>query len=240
MQNKILRTDMLHISDLQWLQSETLKEISNPSLEKLKQSLLTNGFIQPFNVWHSPDKQYYILDGHHRKMALDSLVSEGKIAMPETLPCNIISCSDRQEAVKYLLLYSSQYAHITQDGLDELLETEGIDIDSLDAEIDIDLLNSFDDDDDFDEEDMQDDELDDDIEPESIKTIKLVHNDIIRLKNNLFDIELVFSLPNGNELSNGRDYEFVETVKKISKSIKGCQITLNGNPVQFIDIAEGI
>ena len=75
---------------------------------------------------------------------------------------------------------------------------------------------------------------------EPLKTVKLVHNDIIRLKNNIFDIELVFASANGKELANGHDFEFVESVKKISKAIKHCQMFLNGNPVQFVDIAEGI
>jgi hypothetical protein len=228
---------MLPVSELMWLQAEELKEISKASLGKLKQSLLTNGFIQPFNVWHSPDKQYYILDGHHRKMALDDLVKEGKINLPEVLPCNIIYCQDRKEAMKFLLLYSSQYAHITPEGLDDLMESEGLDIDLLDTEIDLDSFgNDFDDD--IDESDA-DYDAEDEIVDEPLKTVKLVHNDIIRLSNTLFDIELIFSLPNGKELKNGKDYEFVETVKKISKSMKGCKICLNGNPVQFTDVAEG-
>jgi len=239
MQNKIMRTDMLPVSELAWLQSEDFKEISKQSLGKLKQSLLTNGFIQPFNVWHSPDKQYYILDGHHRKMALDELVREGKIDLPEVLPCNIIYCQDRKEAMKYVLLYSSQYAHITPDGLDELMESEGLDIDLFETEFDIDIAD-IDIDDDFDEEDeLLEDEQDEQID-EPLKTVKLVHNDIIRLKNNIFDIELVFASANGKELTNGHDFEFVESVKKISKAIKHCQMFLNGNPVQFVDIAEGI
>lgn len=239
MQNKIIRTDMLPVSELTWLQNDSLKEISSESLGKLKQSLLSNGFIQPFNVWHAPDKQYYILDGHHRKMALDSLIEEGKIAEPDCLPCNIVHCEDMNEALKFVLLYSSQYAHITEDGLNELLESADIDMDLFDTEIDIDSFcnDDFDDfDDEIDDEDMDEQEQID----EPIKELKLVHNDIIRLKNNIFDIELVFTSPNGKELKNGQDFEFVETVKKISKSIKHCTIFLNGNRVQFTDIAEGV
>jgi len=239
MQNKIIRTEMIPVSELTWLQDEKLKEISKGSLDKLKQSLLVNGFIQPFNVWHAPDKQYYILDGHHRKMAMEALLAEGKITEPDALPCNIIKCADRKEAMKYVLLYSSQYAHITPDGLDELMESEGLDIDLFETEFDIDIAD-IDIDDDFDEEDeLLEDEQDEQID-EPLKTVKLVHNDIIRLKNNLFDIELVFASANGKELTNGRDFEFVESVKKISKAIKHCQMFLNGNPVQFVDIAEGI
>ncbi len=141
MQNKIIEQRMVEWSKLEWLQTPETKDISPDNLRKLKNSLLQNGFIQPFNVWDN-EGQLTILDGHHRKIAMESLRSEG-FEVPDTLPANIISVPDRKTAIKYLLLYTSQYAEINKSGLLHFLDVEAIDIASISEEVSVSLDIDF-------------------------------------------------------------------------------------------------
>ena len=105
-------------------------------MAKLKNSLSRHGFIQPFNVWDN-DGQLYILDGHHRRTAMLELEKSGKKQFPDTLPANVLDCKDRKEAVEFLLLYSSQYATISDEGMRDFLKLEELDIELLTDEVDI-------------------------------------------------------------------------------------------------------
>jgi len=120
---------------LKWLQTPGLKEIDKQLLNKLKQSLIKNNFIQAFNIWKEQNN-IWILDGHHRKMAMEELENEGYI-IPNKLPAIFIDCKNKQEAAKYVLLYTSQYARILEDGLKNfLIEFNIFDKESL-SEIDL-------------------------------------------------------------------------------------------------------
>ena len=104
-ETKILRQEKINWRNAEWLQPDNFKEISDDSFQKLKTSIVQNGFIQPFNVWESNGK-LNILDGHHRKKAMEELSLEGFV-IPTMLDANFIDCKDRKEAVKFVLLYSS-------------------------------------------------------------------------------------------------------------------------------------
>ena len=130
--NKVKEQILIDWKNLEWLQTADLKEISEVNLEKLKSSLKRNGFIQPFNIWWDSEReQYYILDGHHRRKAMLELEKEGIQDFNCLLPANVIECKDRDEAVKYLLLYSSNYAIMSEDGLGKFLALEGISVSEL-------------------------------------------------------------------------------------------------------------
>ena len=47
--NSIVKTDLIFWKKAKWLQGN-LKEMSNVNYEKLKESLIKNNFIMPFNV----------------------------------------------------------------------------------------------------------------------------------------------------------------------------------------------
>ena len=104
--NKIIKTKLVDWRSLEWLQGD-LKELSDESFNKLKQSLKKNDFIMPFNVWNNG--KTWILDGHHRKRALAELEKEG-FKSPSMLPANFIDCKNKKEASKLVLVYSSIYA----------------------------------------------------------------------------------------------------------------------------------
>lgn len=117
--SRIVKTENVKWKGLEWLQGD-LKKIPRDSFERLKNSLVENNFINPFNVWDSGDT-LWILDGHHRKKALDELEKEG-VSIPEELPANFINCKDINEAKQLVLVYSSIYANIQNETLQKFLK----------------------------------------------------------------------------------------------------------------------
>jgi hypothetical protein len=131
--SKIIKTENIKWKNLEWLQGN-LKDIPKTAFQKLKQSIVKNQFIQPFNVWENG--KLWCLDGHHRLKALQELEKEGH-TIPDTLPANFIKCKDKKEAAKLVLVYSSIYARTTDEGLYEFINVEGLDYDELKKEIDL-------------------------------------------------------------------------------------------------------
>jgi len=134
--SQIIKQSLVNWKSLKWLQSSKLKDIGEHGITKLKNSLKENNFVQPFNVWEDSKGVIWILDGHHREKALTQLEAEG-YEIPEMLPANFIECSDKKEAAKMVLLYSSIYAKITNEGLGEFLDDFDLDLSNLINEIDL-------------------------------------------------------------------------------------------------------
>ena len=135
--NKIIKSDLIEWRNLEWLQGK-LKAIPENSLKKLKQSLINNSFVQPFNVWENG--KLWILDGHHRKLAMEQLEAEG-YNIPDKLPANFVECKNKKEASKMVLLYSSIYAKADEKSLDAFLAENEIDFSEVSGEIDLPELN---------------------------------------------------------------------------------------------------
>jgi DNA modification methylase len=133
--SRVLKTEEIEWQNASWLQNENLKELSSDSVEKLKTSLKNNSFVMPFHVWQDGEKTW-ILDGHHRQKALQLLKDEGN-EIPNLLPATFIDCEDIKEASKLVLIYTSQYAKITQQGLHDFFEKFDLDLAELKFEIDI-------------------------------------------------------------------------------------------------------
>lgn len=104
---------------LKWLQG-SLKEVSPESMKKLKESIRVNGFVMPFHVWDDVGADVWILDGHHRKRAMEELEKEGML-LPAKLPATFIACTDKQHALKMVLVYSAVYAYSTDESLHTFL-----------------------------------------------------------------------------------------------------------------------
>jgi len=118
--NKILGKHPINWRSLQFIQQPDFKQHTDENREKLKQSIKDNGFILPFNVWNDNGTNW-CLDGYHRYQDLIDLEKEG-VEIPDLLDALFIDCKDKEEAAKYVLLFSSQYATITQKGLDEFMQ----------------------------------------------------------------------------------------------------------------------
>jgi DNA modification methylase len=132
--NRIIKTALISWRELKWFHTD-LKKLPGESLEKLKQSLVSNNFVQPFNVWQL-GRTVLILDGQYRMKAMQVLEKEG-YEIPDLLPANFIQCKNRADAARMVLLYSSIYANITEGGLDSFAQANNLDIPALSLEINL-------------------------------------------------------------------------------------------------------
>lgn len=91
--------------------NDELKEISSKNLTKLKNSIVRNGFTKPIITWHMK-----ILDGHQRKIALESLAYEG-YALPK-IPFVEIEVDTETKAKEILLTCAAHYGEVTKERLE--------------------------------------------------------------------------------------------------------------------------
>lgn len=135
--SKVLYTKFIDWRSLKFIQQDDFKEWTPEARAKLKHSVLSNEFTQPFYVWQdAADQEIYCLDGKHRTLILEELIAEG-YDIPEKLPATFIDCKDKKEAAKLVLAYSSVYAKITTGGFQSFLEEYGIDENDIMLSIDI-------------------------------------------------------------------------------------------------------
>lgn len=113
----------------------TLKTLEKKQFEKIKASILKYGFSFPLFVWEN-NKQNYILDGHQRAFVVQQLIKEG-YDLPLGIPIVKINASSRKEAKEKLLLASSQYAKITEEGMCEYINEADINIEEISDIIDL-------------------------------------------------------------------------------------------------------
>ena len=118
--SRVIKTELIKWKELQFIQDEDFKEWINDGDKKLIESLVKYQFADPFKVWENEGKQF-CLDGKHRWKDLLKL-SESGIIIPDLLPATFIDCTDVKEAAELVLVYSSAYAKITQDGLFNFIE----------------------------------------------------------------------------------------------------------------------
>ncbi len=122
-----------------------LKLMNERNYERLKKSLSEKNLFVPLMVWKNGG-EYTILDGHGRerlfqKEQVTFIGPDG--ARTHDVPCLIIEAADLKDAKEKLLVISSQYQTITQEGFDEFI----VDIDGgwLQDTVHFDLLNFQDD-----------------------------------------------------------------------------------------------
>ncbi len=134
--SKVIKTEPIHWKELVFLQDKNFKELPEEAKEKLKQSVISNDFSQPFYVWQSKGGIIYCLDGKHRTLILESLIEDG-VQVPDMLPATFIRCRNKTEAAELVLQYSSIYARITQEGLHDFLSAFQLDFEGALSKIDI-------------------------------------------------------------------------------------------------------
>jgi len=98
-----------------------LKILTDKNYGKLKSSLESKGVFAPLFVWRN-GKENFLLDGHGRERLFRKekptfLDAKGKETFE--VPCVVIDAEDLEDAKQKLLLISSQFQSITQEGLDE-------------------------------------------------------------------------------------------------------------------------
>lgn len=137
LQSRIAGITEIDWRTLSYIQDETFKEFTPDAKARLKASIIKNKFAQPFYVWN--DKEggaLYCLDGRHRSLVLEEMVQEG-VAVPDQLPAILIDCRDKKEAAELVVVYSSIYAKVTEQGMYDFLKAYDLNIDDLKTTIDL-------------------------------------------------------------------------------------------------------
>lgn len=138
--NRIIKTELVSWKDFLFIQYKSFKNITAEDMQRLKNSIIKNDFIETFKIWQN-GKELYCLDGFHRCKAFEELAKEG-YKIPAKFPADFIKCKNKKEAAKLVLIYSSFYAKISKTGLDEFLQIQDLNLDEFKSEInlpDIDL-----------------------------------------------------------------------------------------------------
>lgn len=131
----VIKTEAVEWKKLNFIQQDDFKEWVEDGDTKLIESLLKYQFCDPFKVWESKGK-LYCLDGKHRVLDLQVIEKQGYV-VPEKLPATFIRCANRKEAAELVLVYSSAYAKITQQGLFDFVEKFKLDVPELRKSINI-------------------------------------------------------------------------------------------------------
>jgi DNA modification methylase len=128
-ESRIDKTELIKWKELQFIQQDNFKEWINNGSEKLIESIIKYQFIDPFKVWKHNGINY-CLDGRHRYLDLEKVIASGKI-VPDELPATFINCANMKEAAELVLVYSSSYAKITQQGLYDFVQNFDLDFPDL-------------------------------------------------------------------------------------------------------------
>lgn len=117
--DKIIKSDFVNWRNLEIIQPKGFKELSKPAYQKLRNSIIENNFVESFKVWDNG--KTYLLDGVHRCKVLDILDGEG-YDIPDKFRADFIECKDKKQAKKMILVYSSRYAKLLEEGLYEFVQ----------------------------------------------------------------------------------------------------------------------
>lgn len=103
---------------LQETKDFTLKELTEKNFNRLKTSLTKYGFLFPFFGWWSEEeKKWFVADGTQRLKVLLKMKEAGE-ELPVTFPLIPVLAENKKEAARAILLQSSRYGKITQEGFD--------------------------------------------------------------------------------------------------------------------------
>jgi len=125
--NKVSNCPTIPWETIKTWEFNQLKDNSNRDISRLKNSILRNGFIAPFDCWKGGNKPF-VLDGSGRYLALLQLETEG-IEIP-ALPVLFIDANNLKQAKLYALQRSGTNGQITQASLSDFTSTE-FDIEEL-------------------------------------------------------------------------------------------------------------
>lgn len=131
LKSRIIKTEQVDWSTFKYIQHNEFKDWTVEAKTRLKHSIITNQFTQPFYVWQEPDTgDIYCLDGKHRCIVLEEMQRDG-YAIPGKLPAIFIRCKDKKEAANLVLVYSSLYARVTESGMFDFVQAYDLDLDQL-------------------------------------------------------------------------------------------------------------
>ena len=82
----------------------------------------------------------WCLDGNHLKKALEAIRESGT-TIPQRVKADFIDCRDEKHAKELVLVYSSEYAKVIDQGLYEFVETEEIDLEKIESQVNVSNIN---------------------------------------------------------------------------------------------------
>lgn len=133
--NRVLKVEPVEWRQFKFIQTVKFKHFP-PDLEaRLRESMISNHFLETFKVWEHKG-EIYCLDGYHRCLILRQLEERG-YAILDKLPAEFIDCKSKREAAKLVLIYSSAYATVNKGELHSLIAEYNLDVDSLSEEINL-------------------------------------------------------------------------------------------------------
>lgn len=126
--NRIIKTELVDIAKLTPFQGK-LKTLSDANFNKLRKSIIDEGFSFTVHVWENGGVTY-IIDGHQRVSVLTQMRKQG-IEVPP-ISCSYVSAKTYRDAKKLVLLAVSQYGKIQKDGFLEFVDGEDFDFEDFD------------------------------------------------------------------------------------------------------------
>jgi hypothetical protein len=127
--DSIKRLDYLSLDELVIIQGD-LKNLEKPEYEQLRSSVLDFGIVSPFHIWED-NGQLDVLDGTQRTRALKTMRDVEGVELPDKFPCVIIDAPNKEIARQILLVLTSQYGRMTEEGLSAYMIDSGLNLDFL-------------------------------------------------------------------------------------------------------------
>ena len=154
LRSRIIGLEMIPWKELSFIQSDSFKTSTDEQYQKVASSLINNQFVAPFYVWRdeSDGGQLWCVDGKRRDTVLRQIDAEGganikdpdsgqeefyAITIPEELPALLIDAESKEAAAKLVLLFSSSYGEVSQEGLAEFIQQYDLNFPELKFEINL-------------------------------------------------------------------------------------------------------
>lgn len=109
----------------------SLKDLDEANYNKLRNSFRAEGFFVPLFVWRDgTENEIYLLDGHQRVTVMrgEEVQATGE-ENPFEFPCVFIDAPTKQRAAEKLLIITSKFGKVTQEGWDWFQEAFEIETD---------------------------------------------------------------------------------------------------------------
>ncbi|HAS41158.1 MAG TPA: site-specific DNA-methyltransferase [Microscillaceae bacterium] len=152
LRSRIIGLEMIRWKEMEFIQSDSFKTSTDEQYQKVASSLVSNQFVAPFYAWRDENKQLWCVDGKRRDTVLRQIDAEGgarikdpdsgqeefcAITIPEELPALLIDAESKEAAAKLVLLFSSTYGEVSQEGLAEFIKQYDLNFPSLKFEINL-------------------------------------------------------------------------------------------------------
>ena len=136
LRSRIIGLEMMRWKEMEFIQSDSFKTSTNEQYQKVASSLIKNQFVAPFYAWRDEEGLLWCVDGKRRDTVLRQIDAEGganirdpetgqeqfyTISIPEELPTLLIDAESKESAAKLVLLFSSTYGEVSQEGLAEFI-----------------------------------------------------------------------------------------------------------------------